>query len=142
MFDPKCVYGFNKNTLTALGVPVDGVFSQYKMLPSYGVTAWNSLYGSSERFVTGQTVLMLGAGGVSINALICAKAAGAVTTIISSSGEKLRYVKEKYGADYTINYKTHPGWEKEVLKVSTLLWKLVEILHWRNYLLLPRLVVK
>jgi NADPH:quinone reductase-like Zn-dependent oxidoreductase len=40
-----------------------------------------------------------------VTALILAKAAGAVTIITSSSDEKLEYVKDKYGAHFTINYK-------------------------------------
>jgi NADPH-dependent curcumin reductase CurA len=36
-----------------------------------------------------------------------AKAGGCTTIITSSSDEKLKEVKEKYGVDYTINYKTH-----------------------------------
>lgn len=36
----------------------------------------------------------------------------------SSSDEKLAQVKEKYGVDHTINYKTHPEWSKEVLRIT------------------------
>ncbi|UKZ94561.1 uncharacterized protein TrAFT101_009428 [Trichoderma asperellum] len=36
----------------------------------------------------------------------------------SSSDEKLAYVKEKFGADYTINYKTYPEWAKEVQRIT------------------------
>lgn len=53
-----------------------------------------------------------------ITALVLAKVAGAVTIITSSSDKKLDYVKEKYGADYTINYSTHPDWEKKVLDIT------------------------
>ena len=82
-----------------------------------GVTAWNCLYGGIP-FIAGQSVLFLGTGGVSIIGLILAKAAGAKTIITSSSDEKLKYVQEKYGADYTINYKTHINWEEEVLRLT------------------------
>lgn len=47
-----------------------------------------------------------------------AKAAGATVIITSSSDEKLDFVKKSYGADYTINYKTHPEWSKEVMKIT------------------------
>lgn len=47
-----------------------------------------------------------------------AKAAGATTIITSSSDEKLKIVKEKYGADHTINYKTTPDWSSEALKIT------------------------
>ncbi|CAO3650124.1 unnamed protein product [Mucor fragilis] len=139
-FDPENLYGVQKNHETTLGGQSDGVLSQYKIVPSYavnklpkdshltdeeaaclvctGVTAWNSLYGTADKFIAGQTVLMLGTGGVSITSLILAKAAGAVTIITSSSDEKLRYVKEKWGVDYTINYKTNPAWEQQVLEIT------------------------
>lgn len=139
-FDPTRMYGPIKDHKYALGACVDGVLTQYKVFPNYsltklpedshltdeeaaalvctGVTAWNALYGIKDCFIAGQTVLMLGTGGVSITALILAKAAGATTIITSSSDEKLKFVKEKYGVDHAINYKTHPDWEKEVLKVT------------------------
>lgn len=41
-----------------------------------------------------------------------------MTIITSSSDEKLRHVQRTYGADYTINYKTHPEWSKEVLRLT------------------------
>lgn len=59
-----------------------------------------------------------GTGGVSITGLIFAKAAGAVTIVTSSSDAKLEYVKKEFGADYTVNYKTHPEWSKEVLRLT------------------------
>lgn len=64
------------------------------------------------------TYLGIGTGGVSITGLILAKAAGAATIVTSSSDEKLEYVKSKYGADYTVNYKKHPEWSKEVLRLT------------------------
>ncbi|KOS18520.1 Zinc-type alcohol dehydrogenase-like protein [Escovopsis weberi] len=66
----------------------------------------------------GQTVLCLGTGGVSITALILAKEAGATTIVTSSSNKKLQLVKSKYGADHTINYKEHPQWSEEVLRLT------------------------
>jgi NADPH:quinone reductase-like Zn-dependent oxidoreductase len=50
--------------------------------------------------------------------LILAKAAGARTIITSSSDSKLEYVQRKWGADYTINYKTNPKWSEEVLRIT------------------------
>lgn len=47
-----------------------------------------------------------------------AKAAGATTIITSSSDDKLRLVKEKYGLDYVINYKTTPGWAVEAKRIT------------------------
>lgn len=39
-------------------------------------------------------------------------------TIITSSSDKKLELAKKLGATYTINYKTNPDWDKEVLKVS------------------------
>jgi NADPH:quinone reductase-like Zn-dependent oxidoreductase len=65
----------------------------------------------------GQTVLLLGTGGVSIFALQFAKAAGAQVIITSSDDAKLARAKQ-VGADHGINYKTHPDWEREVLRLT------------------------
>jgi NADPH:quinone reductase-like Zn-dependent oxidoreductase len=51
---------------------------------------------------------VVGTGGVSLTALIFAKAAGTITIIKFSSNEKLVNAKNQFGADYVINYKTHP----------------------------------
>ena len=50
--------------------------------------------------------------------MILAKAAGATTIITSSSDEKLKFVQEKYGIDHVINYKKHPEWSKEALRLT------------------------
>ncbi|GIJ87026.1 hypothetical protein Asppvi_005928 [Aspergillus pseudoviridinutans] len=36
----------------------------------------------------------------------------------SSSDDKLNLVKQNFGADLTVNYKTHPEWSKEVLRLT------------------------
>ncbi|KAF5855968.1 hypothetical protein ETB97_008125, partial [Aspergillus alliaceus] len=66
----------------------------------------------------GQTVLLQGTGAVSITALILAKAAGATIFITSSSDEKLESVQKAWGVNYTIDYKTHPEWSKEALRLA------------------------
>jgi NADPH:quinone reductase-like Zn-dependent oxidoreductase len=38
--------------------------------------------------------------------------------ITSSSDEKLKFVQEKYGVDHIINYKQHPEWSKEALRLT------------------------
>jgi NADPH:quinone reductase-like Zn-dependent oxidoreductase len=50
--------------------------------------------------------------------LLLAKAAGCTVIVTSSSDEKLKTVKEKYGADYTINYKKIPAWGKEAVRLN------------------------
>lgn len=80
---------------------------------SAGVTAWNNLYPLGN-MKAGDTVLVLGTGGVSIWGLQIAKAGGARVIVTSSSDDKLARAK-KLGADITINYKTNPDWDKAVL---------------------------
>jgi NADPH:quinone reductase-like Zn-dependent oxidoreductase len=57
----------------------------------------------------GQSVLLIGTGGVSLLALAIAKAAGAVVVATSSSNEKLERAKA-LGADHLINYREEPDW--------------------------------
>ena len=85
-------------------------------LPCAAVTAWNSLVVFG-KLKAGETVLTLGTGGVSIFALQLAKLHGARVIATSGSDEKLERVRA-LGADETINYKTTPDWEKEVLRLT------------------------
>lgn len=87
-------------------------FEEAASLPCAAVTVWNALFETG-RLTAGQTVLLLGTGGVSIFGLQFAKAAGAKVIITSSSDEKLARAKD-LGADELINYKTTPDWDKEV----------------------------
>ena len=50
--------------------------------------------------------------------LMLAEAAGAVTIITSSSDDKLKLARDKYGVDHTIDYKTTPDWDQEALKIT------------------------
>jgi NADPH:quinone reductase-like Zn-dependent oxidoreductase len=65
----------------------------------------------------GDTVLCLGTGGVSTQAMQFARAAGATVIITSSSDEKLERAL-KLGATHGINYKAHPEWQKEVARLT------------------------
>lgn len=89
--------------------------AQAATLPIAATTAWNALSAGAIR--SGDTVLLLGTGGVSIFALQLAKAAGARVIITSSSDEKLVRARE-LGADLTINYRERPEWDAEVLKLT------------------------
>ncbi len=85
-------------------------------LPCAGVTAWNALYaGKSLR--AGETVLVLGTGGVSMFALQFAHAAGARVIATSSSDTKLAQARAR-GASDGVNYKQHPEWQTEVLRLT------------------------
>jgi NADPH:quinone reductase-like Zn-dependent oxidoreductase len=115
---------------TALGGSIDGVlaeqvkfleegvvhlpegysFEEGATLPCAAVTAWQSLIVRGQ-LVPGESVLLLGTGGVSIFGLQISKATGAKVIITSSSDEKLERAR-KMGADAVINYKTTPDWGK------------------------------
>lgn len=86
-------------------------------LPCAGVTAWNALMEGPRPVKTGDTVLVLGTGGVSLLALQIAKAAGATVIATSSSDEKLERVKAM-GADYVINYRSTPEWGTEAARLA------------------------
>ncbi len=85
-------------------------------LPCAGVTAWQALVPTAH-IKSGDCVLLLGTGGVSIFGLQFAKLHGARALITSSSDEKLARAKA-LGADEIINYKKTPEWEKEVLSLT------------------------
>lgn len=107
----RCV--FHENGL--VHVPTAYSFQQAATLPCAAVTAWQALKLANCQ--AGQSVLMLGTGGVSIFALQFAKALGARTIITSSSDDKLERARS-LGADETINYKKHPEWQEEVLRLT------------------------
>jgi NADPH:quinone reductase-like Zn-dependent oxidoreductase len=94
-------------------VPKHLSFEEAACLPCAAVTAWDALRHGGLR--AGQSVLLLGTGGVSIFALQFAKLQGARVIITSSSDEKLELAR-KLGADETINYQRTPNWDEEVLK--------------------------
>ncbi|KAK7407823.1 hypothetical protein QQX98_009994 [Neonectria punicea] len=140
-FDLNALYGTIPDSNHTLGGSIDGALQQYVCLPasalvkiptssklSYaqwapavyaGTTAWNSLYGNVP-LKPGRTRFNsnAGTGGVSITGLILARAAGATTIMTSSSDTKLQHVREKYGVDHVINYKTTPSWGAEVQRLT------------------------
>jgi NADPH:quinone reductase-like Zn-dependent oxidoreductase len=121
---------------SALGGPIDGTFATAKLFPEDGLihvpdylsheeaatlpcaalTAWNALVEKG-RLIAGQTVLVLGTGGVSLFALQIAKLHGARVIVTSSSDEKLQRARA-LGADDTINYRTTPDWDTEVFNLT------------------------
>ncbi len=122
----------------ALGVPLDGMLSEYvalhedgvvalppglsfeeaATLPCAGVTAWSALMVLGKPIKAGDTVLCLGTGGVSTQAMQLARATGARVIITSSSDEKLERARS-LGAWQGINYQTHPEWQKEVSTLTS-----------------------
>jgi NADPH:quinone reductase-like Zn-dependent oxidoreductase len=121
----------------ALGSPLDGTLADYIVLhedgvvaipdglsyeeaaclPCAGVTAWHSLFRAGRPIHAGDTVLVLGTGGVSIFALQFARAAGARVIATSSTDEKIQRLRTM-GASDAINYTRTPDWEKEVLRAT------------------------
>ena len=97
-------------------VPDHLSYEEAATLPCAAVTAWNALetFGNVK---SGDTVLTMGTGGVSIFALQFAKASGARVIATSSDDAKLARLREM-GADETINYRTVPDWEKDVLRLT------------------------
>jgi NADPH:quinone reductase-like Zn-dependent oxidoreductase len=120
----------------ALGSPIDGVLAEYVVfdqqnavaippslsfeeaatLPCAGVTVWNALMVNC-KVQAGDSVLLLGTGGVSIFGLQLARLVGARAIITSSSDEKLERAR-KLGASAGINYRRTPEWHEEVLKLT------------------------
>ena len=121
----------------ALGGDIDGMLAEQVVLPEHalvkiapgmsyvdaatlpcaGVTAWNAIFESGHRLRPGDTVLLLGTGGVSVLGLQLAIAAGLNTIITSSSDAKLQRARE-LGAHHTVNYRNFPEWQEEVLRLT------------------------
>ena len=85
-------------------------------LTTAGLTAWRALVVDGG-IKAGDTVLVLGTGGVSIFALQFARLMGARVIATSSSDEKLERLREM-GADHTINYKRDESWGQTVLDLT------------------------
>jgi NADPH:quinone reductase-like Zn-dependent oxidoreductase len=129
----------------SLGGMVDGVLADYALLaetgtikfpdhlsyeeaatlPCAALTAWNAVVETG-RIKAGETIALLGTGGVSCFALAFAKMHGAVVFITSSSDAKLARARS-LGADVVINYKTTPDWDQEILKQTGGVDHIVEV---------------
>ena len=125
----------NSNRMVSTGSDAGGVLTEYAVLPKEAilpipeymtyqeastipcaaVTAWTCI--NAANIGSGDSVLLLGTGGVSILALQILKAMDANVIITSSSNEKLERAKE-LGADHTINYNENPEWGSEAFSLS------------------------
>lgn len=121
---------------TSLGGAIDGMLAEYVVLdqegliaipahlpyqdaatlPCAAVTAWNALV-SEGRLKPGDTVLVLGSGGVSVFALQFARMTGARVIATSSSEGKLVRLLE-IGASDGVNYRTTAHWDKRVRELT------------------------
>ncbi|MFZ2092815.1 MAG: NAD(P)-dependent alcohol dehydrogenase [Pseudolabrys sp.] len=102
------------NETGAINIPGDMNFEEASTLPCAALTAWNAVVETGH-VKAGETVAILGTGGVSCFALAFAKMQGAFTYLTSSSDEKLARAR-KLGADALINYRSQPDWDQEILK--------------------------
>lgn len=120
----------------SLGCDLHGILCQYKIfnadelvripdflsfekaatLPCAALTAWNALFGARP-VQSGESVLLLGTGGVSMFALQFTAAVGARAIVISSSDSKLEEAR-RHGASECINYNLYSAWQKEVLRLT------------------------
>jgi NADPH:quinone reductase-like Zn-dependent oxidoreductase len=81
-------------------------------LPCAAVTAWNALI-TQGRLRAGETVLVLGTGGVALFALQIARLHGARVLVTSSDDGKLARAAA-LGAEAGINYQREPAWGRRV----------------------------
>jgi NADPH:quinone reductase-like Zn-dependent oxidoreductase len=99
-----------------VAIPEHLSFEEAATLPCAALTAWHALVEAG-RVKAGDTVLLLGTGGVSTFALQLAALHGARVIQTSSSDEKLVRAEEM-GAWQTINYRNEPDWERRVLDAT------------------------
>jgi NADPH:quinone reductase-like Zn-dependent oxidoreductase len=122
--------------LSTLGGPLDGMLADHVVLPEEGVvavpshlsdeeaatlpcaglTAWSALVEQGG-LRAGDTLLVLGTGGVSTFGLQIARLAGARVIVTSSSDAKLERARG-LGAWETINYAAQPEWERKVKELT------------------------
>ncbi len=105
---------FDEQTVVAVPSHLSDV--EAATLPDSGVTAWHAVNRRS-RVRRGDRVLIQGTGGVSTYALRFVLALGGEPIVLSSSDEKLEKARA-LGATGTINYKSVPAWEEEVLALT------------------------
>ncbi|HSR11423.1 MAG TPA: NAD(P)-dependent alcohol dehydrogenase [Thermodesulfobacteriota bacterium] len=88
-------------------------FEEASTIPCAGLTAWNALVVKG-KLKPGETIVIMGTGGVALFALQLARTIGARVILLSGSERKIEKAREM-GATEIINYKENPDWEKEVL---------------------------
>lgn len=90
--------------------------AQAACLPCAGVTAWHALVVQGA-LKAGDTVLVIGTGGVSLLAMQLALAHGARVIVVSRSREKLERA-EAMGAMAGLHSQTTPAWGKAVRELT------------------------
>jgi zinc-binding alcohol dehydrogenase/oxidoreductase len=120
-----------------LGMPTDGTFAQYVVVPATnvypkpkplsddeaaaiplaGLTAYRATF-TRGRITKDDVVLIPGVGsGVQTFVLLYAKHVGARTIVTTGTDEKVARAQE-LGADLAINYRTDPDWHKTARKAA------------------------
>jgi NADPH:quinone reductase-like Zn-dependent oxidoreductase len=99
-----------------VAIPPHLTYEDAATLPCAAVTAWNALV-SEGGLKAGDTVLVMGSGGVSVFALQFARMTGARVIATSSSEEKLARLLEM-GASDGVNYRTTADWDKRVRELT------------------------
>ncbi len=120
-----------------LGAPLDGVltekmafyedgvvklpdalsYEEGSCMPCAGVTAWHALMAAGKPIKPGDSVLVMGSGGVSLWALEIAKAAGCRVIATTSRADKAAKLKAM-GASDVINYRDNPDWDKAAIELT------------------------
>jgi NADPH:quinone reductase-like Zn-dependent oxidoreductase len=138
LFAPRWLAGepTRERLRTTLGGPLDGTLreqmrvdaasvvrppahladAEAACLPCAAVTAWSALVEQGG-VRAGETVLVLGTGGVALFALQIAVLHGARVIVTSSSDEKLARARS-LGAAETINYAREPAWGKRARELA------------------------
>lgn len=110
-----------------VAMPSNLTFEEASTLPCAPTTVYNALFGGPQPIKPGATVVLQGTGGVSVMGAQLVVAAGGTAIMTSSSDDKLERVRKHIhdshnhggaGRLHTVNYKTTPDWDKEVLKLT------------------------
>ena len=104
------------NQASLVHVPAHLTDEEAATLVCAGVTAWSALL-PFKAIAPGDSVVVLGTGGVALFALQFARMLGARVIATSSSEQKLARLKE-LGAAAGINYKQRPDWPQAVVELT------------------------
>ena len=99
-----------------VAIPDGWTYEQAACIPCAGVTAWSALK-TLGHLQAGDSVLVIGTGGVALFAVQIAAASGARVIVLSSSDEKIARARA-LGAVEGINYRTTPEWPEQVRKLT------------------------
>ena len=96
--------------------PTGWTHAEAATLPTAAATAWRAVVNDG-RLKAGDTVLVLGTGGVSIFALQIARMMGATVIATTSSDAKAERLRE-LGAAHVINYREETAWGRAVVEFT------------------------